>query len=327
VSESQPAAASAPLRDVASRWTELGRDDPMWAALTLPGKSNRGKSRRGRSGGRRSGGSNTGGSKSGRGERTGWTEAEFLATGRQEIDGMLARLDELNVSPRRGTALDFGCGPGRLTAALAAAGFSRAIGLDISPSMLDTARRLVASVPESSPEHPERGRCEFRHNDGPTLAGIADGSVDLVYTCRVLQHMPPALAAGYLREFFRVTAPGGLVVFQLPSEPAPGVVGGLLRRLPTAWANRLRRGMQMHGTAPTEVTALVAAAGGRTVAIEPDTSAGPRWRSYLYITEVHHRGTSPRPGVTTAIDLITGSAATSPGRNVARDARSTRGPA
>lgn len=226
----------------------------MWAALTLPGKSNR---------------------------DTPWTEAEFLATGRDEIDAVLARLDELNVPPNRGTALDFGCGPGRLTAALAAAGFSRAIGLDISPSMLDTARRLVAGAAPRIQK-----RCEFRHNDGPLLAGIADASVDLVYTCRVLQHMPPALAAGYLREFYRVTVPGGLVVFQLPVEPAPGVVGGLLRRLPAPVLNRLRHGMQMHGTPPTEVTATVAAAGARTVAIEPDTSAGPRWRSHLYVTEV-----------------------------------------
>lgn len=274
MSESQPA----PLRDVASRWTQLGRDDPMWAALTLPGKS----SRPGKSSGL--------GKSSGKSSRnTPWTEAEFLATGRQEIDAVLARLDELNVSPRRGTALDFGCGPGRLTAALAAAGFSHAIGLDISPSMLDTARRLVAGGDSGAGNGagPEVGeRCEFRHNDGPTLAGIADDSVDLVYTCRVLQHMPPALATGYLREFFRVTAPGGLVVFQLPVEPAPGIVGGLLRRMPVALANRLRHGMQMHGTPPTEVTATVAAAGGRTVAIEPDTSAGPRWRSHLYITEV-----------------------------------------
>jgi SAM-dependent methyltransferase len=244
----------ASLRDVGTRWTELGREDPMWAALTLPGKSHRGEP---------------------------WTEAEFLATGRREIDAVLARLDQLNVSPPRGTALDFGCGPGRLTAALAAAGFDRAIGLDISPSMLATARRLVAAAGEQLGD-----RCEFRHNDGPTLAGIADDSVDLVYTCRVLQHMPPALAAGYVREFLRVTAPGGLVVFQLPAEPAPGVVGGLLRRLPAFLLDRLRHGMQMHGTPPTEVTAQVAAAGCRTVAIDADSSAGPRWRSYLYIAEV-----------------------------------------
>lgn len=286
VPQSRP--APAPLRDVAAAWTELGSDDPMWAALTLPGKSNR---KSGRKSGRKSRRA-----QSGDDEPTGWTESEFLATGRTEIDAMLARLDELNVSPRRGTALDFGCGPGRLTAALAAAGFSLAIGLDISLSMLETARRLTAAPAgdldstragaAGDAEGVLPGVCEFRHNDGPTLAGIADDSVDLVYTCRVLQHMPPALAAGYVREFLRVTAPGGLVVFQLPAEPAPGIVGALMRRLPAPVLNRLRHGMQMHGTTPTEVTALVAAAGCRTVAIDADTSAGPRWRSYLYIAEV-----------------------------------------
>jgi SAM-dependent methyltransferase len=240
-----PAAA---LSEVASRWTELGSEDPMWAALTDSKK------------------------------RAGWDEGEFLATGRTEIDAVLARLAELGVPPAMGTALDFGCGPGRLTAALAAAGFDRAIGMDISASMLDTARRLAATSPRADE------RCEFRLNEGTTLAGVPDDSVDFVYTCRVLQHMPPELAMGYLGEFLRVAKPGGLVVFQLPAEPAPGIVGGLLRRLPTPVLNRLRRGMQMHGTAPTTVTALVGAAGGRTVSIEPDTSAGPRWRSYLYIT-------------------------------------------
>ncbi|MDQ2706282.1 MAG: class I SAM-dependent methyltransferase [Actinomycetota bacterium] len=252
------------LSEVAGRWTELGHRDPMWAALTCAGKA-----------GRRD--------RPSRRDRPGWSESEFLATGRCEIDAMLARLAELGVSPRRGTALDFGCGPGRLTAALATAGFARAIGVDISPSMLDIARRLISANPDTAE------RCELRLNEGTTLAGMADDSVDLVYTCRVLQHLPPALAHGYLREFMRVTVPGGLVVFQLPVEPAPGVVGTVLRRLPAQALNRLRRGMQMHGTQPTVVTALVAAAGGRTVAIEPDSSAGPRWRSHLYITEAGTR--------------------------------------
>jgi SAM-dependent methyltransferase len=239
----------AALRDVATRWTELGSSDPLWAALTYHGKS-----------------------------KGGWSTEEFLATGRQEVDAVLSRLADLGVAPRRGTALDFGCGPGRLTAALAAAGFDRAVGVDISPSMLETARRLVASSPRSD-------RCDFLHNTGTTLDGVQDDSVDLVYTCRVLQHMPPALALGYVREFIRVAAPGGLVVFQLPAEPEHGPMGALLRRAPAPVLNRMRKGMQMHGTPLTEVTARIARAGGRIVTIEPDASAGPRWRSYLYVVE------------------------------------------
>lgn len=275
------------MREVADRWTELGSRDPMWAALTLPGKAGRG-GRAGRN------------SRAGRNGRAGWDEAEFLATGRAEVDAVLARLAELCVAPRLGTALDFGCGPGRLTAGLAAAGFERVIGVDISASMLDTARRLADRTPHAD-------RCEFRLNEGTTLAGMPDDSVDLVYTCRVLQHIPPELALGYLREFLRVSRPGGLVVFQLPAEPGPGLVGGLLRRLPVPLLNRLRRGMQMHGTPPTAVTGLVGAAGGRTVAIEPDGSAGPRWRSYLYITEAgESAGTGTRGAANASREVPTG---------------------
>jgi len=232
------------LRVVARRWDQLGSRDPLWAALTYPSRS-----------GRR------------------WEAAEFLRTGRHEVDAMLALLTHRGARPVPGTALDFGCGPGRLTAGLVAAGFSRAIGVDISPTMLAKARELVPDP-----------RCEFVHNTDPRLSGIPDRSVDLVYSCRVLQHMPTALAHSYVREFYRVAAPGAVAVFQLPSEPVPGVVHAVLALVPAPVLSRLRRGMQMHGTPPAEVTRLVADAGGVTVSIEEDTSAGPRWQSRLYIT-------------------------------------------
>jgi len=230
------------LTDVAHRWTALGDEDPLWAALTNAGKGGR------------------------------WDVGEFLRSGRIEVDAVLTLLSRRGVSPTMGTALDFGCGPGRLTAGLAAAGFVRVIGVDLSPTMLAKASEIV-----------DDRRCEFLLNDGTDLASIPSGTVDLVYTCRVLQHMPPTLSHGYIREFLRIAAPGAIVVFQLPSEPVDGPVGIVLKLLPTAVLNRLRKGMQMHGTGPAVVTRLVAAAGGVTVSIEEDASAGPRWRSYLYV--------------------------------------------
>lgn len=230
------------LTDVARRWTELGDEDPMWAALTDEGKGGR------------------------------WDVEEFLRTGRREVDAVLALLARRGVSPTLGTALDFGCGPGRLTAGLAAAGFARAIGVDVSPTMLAKAREIVTDE-----------RCEFLLNEGTDLASVPSGTVDLVYTCRVLQHMPTALSHGYIREFLRVAAPGGLVVFQIPAEPAGGPVGKVLKVLPAGVLNRLRQGMQMHGTPPAAITRLIAEAGGVTVSVEEDASAGPRWRSHLYV--------------------------------------------
>lgn len=235
---------SCQLTDVARRWDQLGSRDPLWAALTYPSRSDRR-----------------------------WEAAEFLRTGRHEVDAVLALLTRRGAQPVLGTALDFGCGPGRLTAGLVAAGFSRAIGIDVSPTMLAKARELVPDP-----------RCEFVHNEGPRLSGIPDGSVDLVYSCRVLQHIPTALAHGYVREFYRVAAPGAVAVFQLPSDPVPGVVGAVLALVPARVLSGLRRGMQMHGTPTAEVTRLVADAGGVTVSVEQDTSAGPRWQSHLYIT-------------------------------------------
>jgi len=125
-------------------------------------------------------------------------------------------------------------------------------------------------------------RCEFVHDDGTELTSVADDSIDLVYSCRVLQHVPPELAHGYVRHFLRVAAPGAVVAFQLPVQPV-GLVGGAMKALPAPLLDRLRAGMQMHGTPVAAVTRLIAEAGGVTVSIEEDASAGPRWRSHLYV--------------------------------------------
>ena len=55
-------------------------------------------------------------------------------------------------------------------------------------------------------------------NGRSDLASIADGSADLVHSSVVLQHIPPELAEGYIREFLRVAKPGGGLIFQVPSH-------------------------------------------------------------------------------------------------------------
>lgn len=231
------------LDDVARTWTRLGRDDPMWAVLTD-------RDKRGR-----------------------WSPAEFLRTGELEIAEVIARLHEVGVDPRRGCAVDFGCGAGRLSHGLARAGFAGVVGLDISPTMREKAREIV---PDPS--------VDFREVAGPGLEAVATDSADLVYCCRVLQHMPPELAHGYVREFFRIARPGAAVVFQMPTSPSRSVAGTLVRALPAPVAVRLRRGMEMHGTPEPEVRELVRSCGASVVAADHDGSAGPRWGSRLYIT-------------------------------------------
>ena len=202
-----------------------------------------------------------------------WSVEEFLATGVEEIGDVLARLGELGLDVGRERALDFGCGAGRLSHGLAAAGFGEVLGCDISPTMLEKAREIV---PDPA--------CRFVQVAGTDLSAVETDSVDLVYSCRVLQHMPRALAYSYVGEFWRVTRPGGVVVFQMPTRPSASVAGRMLAALPVPVARVLRRGMEMHATPEPEVRRLVETLGARVVAADPNTSAGPRWDGRLYLT-------------------------------------------
>lgn len=169
------------LRTLERVWHGLGRRDPYWAALTHADKK--------------------GG---------GWSEDEFFRTGEQEISAMLDRAGARGWPALGGRALDFGCGAGRLTQALAAR-FDQVDGVDISRSMLAEAHRHN--------RYPER--CRYHHNTAPNLGAFEDGAFDFVYSTLTLQHVPPEYARRYVSELVRVLAPRQLLVFQLPSHRGP----------------------------------------------------------------------------------------------------------
>lgn len=239
---------------VQENWDRFGREDPFWAVLTDPAKK--------------------GG---------GWSPEEFFATGRAEVAALLEAVGHL--LPGRARALDFGCGPGRLTQALAE-GFERVDGVDVAPSMVELARRLDRSG----------RRAVFHVNAAPDLALFEDGAFDLAYSNITLQHVPPRLAEGYLRELVRVLRPGGVLVFQLPAGRAgggdglwPGLRRALRRAAPRAlhrlWRRVTARGepfLDMNAVPKERVVALVERAGGRVAAAEPDHAPGPGWVSWRY---------------------------------------------
>jgi SAM-dependent methyltransferase len=176
------------LRALEGVWNRLGRDDPYWAVATWRGK-----------------------------EKGGWSLDDFFATGEEEVSVIFRRFEERGWPPPRGRALDFGCGVGRLSQAIARR-MDEVDGVDIAQSMVDLARR-----------HNRYGeRCRYHVNAASDLRLFGDGTFDFVYSSIVLQHIPPELSKVYIRELFRVTAPGGWLVFQLtshrtPVEPPPGV--------------------------------------------------------------------------------------------------------
>jgi SAM-dependent methyltransferase len=94
-------------------------------------------------------------------------------------------------------AADVGCGPGHLTAMLHELGLD-AFGLDLSPAMVDHARRA----------HPA-----LRFDEGRMEAlPVEDGALGGVLAHYSMIHTPPGELPALLAEQARVLAPGGLLL-------------------------------------------------------------------------------------------------------------------
>jgi trans-aconitate 2-methyltransferase len=107
------------------------------------------------------------------------------------------------------TVVDLGCGPGQLTASLAARWpDANVLGIDSSAEMIERAQRIDASG--------MAGRGTLRFRIGDVLHWTADGPIDVIISNAVLQWVPghlelPPRWAGWL-------AHGGWLAFQLPGN-------------------------------------------------------------------------------------------------------------
>jgi SAM-dependent methyltransferase len=159
-------------------WDRHAERDPLWAVLSEESKS----------GGR-------------------WDLGRFFQTGVSEITSVLYQFDSRRLDVPRRSALDFGCGVGRLTQALAPH-FHHVVGVDVSPRML-----ALANAFNGFPS-----RVLYLNNQRDDLRLFGDATFDFVISNIVLQHVPPDLALAYVGEFFRVLAADGALVFQIPSH-------------------------------------------------------------------------------------------------------------
>jgi len=235
------------LFELRDRWDQAGRSDAFWAVLNHPDKS---------------------------GNR--WVEEEFFETGVAEIQDLIGHLQGLNVAINSDRALDFGCGPGRLTQALASY-FREVDGVDISPSMIELAERL----------NKHRDHCHYHLNVATDLRTFVDSSFDFIYSNITLQHMPRKFAKGYMREFLRVLRPQGVVVFQLPGRRrgTRSRVMGLIPAPIRSWYRRLRTrhaAAEMHGWPREQVIEHFRGFGAELLEVTPTHDAGGGWESYRY---------------------------------------------
>lgn len=238
------------LDDVRRTYEKFGREDPFFAVL----------SSRGREGDR-------------------WDREEFFATGREEIGRAMSHLGKLGLDPLPERALDFGCGVGRLSQALADH-FQEVVGVDISSSMVETARRHN--------RHGERVR--YRVNTAPDLSQLESERFSFVYSNITLQHVPRGPAESYIAEFFRVLAPGGIALFQVP-DGRPWPLDSLGHRVTAFLRGPVRRlSKRIRGKQPVEihyvprprVEEMVREAGCELVEAHDLAGGRKRWGSFRY---------------------------------------------
>jgi SAM-dependent methyltransferase len=238
------------FEEVRRDWTTLGAADPLWAVHVAPDK---------------------------RGGQ--WDVEEFLALGRQDVATAREWLRALGLPVTWRRVLDFGCGAGRLSQALAEHA-EEVVGVDVSEPMLATAGKLDRSG----------GKCRFVHNDVPDLSRFAAGEFDLVYSELVLQHLPLDAIEAYLAEFMRVLHPGGVAVLQCTTRPLWTSKGVMWRFAPyrlVAWGQRTVLGypapMRMTALAPDRLRSVVAGHGGEVVDSVSEDIPITHWRSTRYV--------------------------------------------
>jgi SAM-dependent methyltransferase len=97
----------------------------------------------------------------------------------------------------RGLVADLGCGPGHVAKYLEAQGV-RMVGVDLSPKMIEFAKRLAPNV-------------EFKVDDVRSL-GFADGALAGVVAFYLIVHFDSGELLGLFREIRRVLEPGGIAL-------------------------------------------------------------------------------------------------------------------
>jgi SAM-dependent methyltransferase len=234
------------LAQLQSDWNRYAKADPLWAIRTDLAMKNRQ-----------------------------WEPHAFFEAGQREIEDLMRYADSLGVELGRRHALDFGCGVGRLTRALADH-FDQVCGVDISSAMLELAREYNAQIPN----------CVFVQNTEPSFREFPVGNFDLIYSNLTLQHMPPRYMKRYLRGLVRRLRPGGLLIFQLPDQSQMGLVDRVRSFLYKEIYRRhvlcAEPSMDMYGLRKRRVVAFIERSGCRVLDVTPNCAAGPEWTSYRY---------------------------------------------
>ncbi len=107
------------------------------------------------------------------------------------------------------TVLDFGCGLGYLSNAVAKY-TEKVHAVDISCGAIECAKILNPA-----------NNLFYSNNNGKDLTMFNDNSFDLIYSFAVVQHLSDKLFEGFLKEFLRILKPSGQVVCHIVLDDNP----------------------------------------------------------------------------------------------------------
>ena len=241
------------LKELQRNWEGLAQADPLWSICTDPAKRN-----------------------------NRWTREDFFATGQREMETVLAYAARIGVCiDQTSPALDFGCGIGRLTRALAQY-FPDCVGVDISPTMIRLAQELNHHLP----------RCNFLLNEDAGLNILRDNIFGFIYTSLVLQHIAKPCSHEYLAELVRLLKPGGVLVFQVPETLRANSLTkvrtrlAVRSRLQSIFGEQKPHAMEMHCIKESVIRKLIAQSGARVLDVTFTNSCDPSFCGDLkYLTQ------------------------------------------
>jgi len=212
-------------------WRGLGTTEPFWSVITSPDFLN---------------------------TSIETNKNAFYETGVGDVNLIQALLRRNGFNFPKGTVLDFGCGVGRLSLALAPH-VDQVIGVDVSEAHLRLAReRQKGSA---------IGNARFQ-----SISGVGDiealPRVDLLVSLIVLQHNAPPVMKAMLGSLLSLVSPGGLAVFQLPVFKA-----GYAFAAETYLNAQSDGGMEMHVLPQREVHAVLRDNSMNVIEVREDTMA------------------------------------------------------
>lgn len=238
------------LNQSANFWNTIAETDPLWGILSVPQK---------------------------RGNK--WDETKFFNTGKVEIDELFSIYISDIIINKNEPAIDFGCGIGRCTRALANF-FSTVTGIDLSATMIQKAKSINKNI----------SNCSFVLNQRDNLEIFKNESFGFAFSILTLQHIPSDLQLKYLNELCRILKSNGILVFQIitgyslsPKGILRLLLGNKFLKLYNKKKYRLKAPVEMHILQLSKVLKLLENNSMVTIKKINDQAAGNSFLSYKFI--------------------------------------------